>query len=605
MKKILEKKYKLIIFVVLAFMLVVSALNAWNDSAIYDETAHIPAAYSYLKFHELRLNPEHPPLIKDMAAFPLMFMGLNFDTAQSFWTENPDGQWDAGHSFLYASGNDPDQIIFWSRIPIVILSLVFGLFIFFWARQLAGKLVGLFALALYAFDPNILGHNHFVTTDLGIAAFTAFAFYFFLKFVKDPKWKNVFLAGLFVGLLQLAKFSSIVAFPIFALAAIVYPLVKINKEKVTSNWKFRLKGLGEYIGKGAIIFALSLVVVWMFYFLNFFHTPPEKYLQIVNYVFPATDFQMNNKILATLGKNYFAQPFGEYALGMLMVFKRVAGGNGVYYLGQVTSKAFMSYFPVVFLLKEPLASLIFMIFALLFSLSEIGRRAFKASLLGAKMAWEKLVHFVRTRIVYLSMFMFIVLYAYVSITGNLNIGFRHLFPILPFIYILTAKTVLDFARNVNNKKGDMLVNLSLVFLIVFLISSAVFSYPSYTSYFNELADGSKNGYHFVTDSNADWGQDLKRLKVFLDQHPEIGRIRVDYFGGGDPTYYLGKKYTEWHDYSRPIESGWYAVSTDFLQGSLYDKAKTDNESYRWLENLTPAYQIGTSILVYNVNRNNL
>ncbi len=605
MKKFLEKKYKLIVFIILSFMLIVSVLNAAKDSAIYDETAHIPAAYSYLKFHELRLNPEHPPLIKDLAALPLMFMKLNFDTTQSFWTESPDGQWDAGRSLLYESGNNPDRIIFWSRIPIVILSVVFGLFIFLWARQLGGKLVGLFALSLYAFDPNILGHNHFVTTDLGIAAFIAFAFYFFLKFIKYPSWKNVAWAGLFLGLLQLAKFSSLVIFPIFAFAGIVYPLVKINKDKTIANWKFRLKNLGEYVGKGLLIFIISLLVVWLVYFLNFFNTPQEKYQQIINYNFNSTDYAVNNSLLTALGNNYFIRPMGEYALGVLMVFKRVAGGNGVYYLEQVATKAFLSYFPVVFFLKESLAGLFFMLFALIFGLSNLGKKSFQTLRLGIKTAWEKLADFLRTKIVYISMFLFIVLYSYVSITGNLNIGFRHLFPILPFIYILTAKMVLDFAKNVNNKKGDMLVDLSLVFIILFLISSTVFSYPSYTSYFNELAGGPKNGYRFVTDSNADWGQDLKRLKVFLDEHPEIGRIRVDYFGGGDPAYYLGRKYTPWHDYSRPIESGWYAISTNFLQGSVYDKAKADNESYRWLKNLTPKYQIGTSILVYEVDKNKL
>lgn len=605
MKRILEKKYKTIIFVILAFFSIVSILNASNDSAIYDETAHIPAGYSYLKFHELRLNPEHPPLIKDISAIPLIFMKLNFDTGESFWTESPDGQWDAGRSFLYGSKNDPDRIIFWSRIPIVILSIVFGLFIFFWARQLAGKLAGLFALFLYAFDPNILGHNHFVTTDLGIAAFIAFSFYFFMKFVKDPTWKNVAWAGLFLGLLQLAKFSSIIIFPIFAFAGIVYPLVKINKDKALSNWKFKLKELGKYIGKSLLIFMLSILVVWLVYFLNFFNTPQDKYLQITNYVFDSSNYPLQNSVLNALGKNNFTQPLGEYALGMLMVFKRVAGGNGVYYMGQVTTKAFLSYFPVVFLIKEPIASLIFMLSALLYGFSKIGRGAIKSSRLGIKNAWEKLAHFLRTKIVYISMFLFIVLYSYVSVTGNLNIGFRHLFPILPFIYILTAKTIISLGKKINNKKGDFVFNFSFTILALFLAATTIFSYPGYTSYFNEAVGGSKNGYHFVTDSNADWGQDLKRLKIFLGEHPEIGRIRLDYFGGGDPAHYIGKKYTAWHDYSRPIESGWYAVSTNFLQGSVYDKAKADGESYRWLQNIKPSYQIGTSILVYEIDKNNL
>jgi 4-amino-4-deoxy-L-arabinose transferase-like glycosyltransferase len=95
------------------------------------------------------------------------------------------------------------------------LSLILGLFIFKWTRELAGIGAGLFALILYAFDPNILGHNHYVTTDLGIAAFVVFAFYYFLRFIKDPTWKNVFILGIFLSLVQLAKFSSILILPIF------------------------------------------------------------------------------------------------------------------------------------------------------------------------------------------------------------------------------------------------------------------------------------------------------------------------------------------------------------------------------------------------------
>jgi predicted membrane-bound dolichyl-phosphate-mannose-protein mannosyltransferase len=180
-KNFIEKKYKWIVVGLLLFMLVVSVLNARNDSLIYDEDAHIPAAYSYLTEHDIRLNPEHPPLLKDLAAIPLLFLNLNFDTSQPFWSENAnDAQWNAGKYFLYGAGNNPDKIIFWSRIPFILLSLLLGFFIFKWTKKIAGTLAGLLALTLFAFDPNILGHNHFVTTDIGIAAFTVFSFYYFL-----------------------------------------------------------------------------------------------------------------------------------------------------------------------------------------------------------------------------------------------------------------------------------------------------------------------------------------------------------------------------------------------------------------------------------------
>ena len=124
MKKIIEKNYLLIIIAVLGFMTVVSILNANNDSLIYDEDAHIPAGYSYLTQQDIRLNPEHPPLLKDLAAFPLLFINPKLDTTQDFWTKDnaDDGQWNAGKSFLFGGDNNPDQIIFWSRLPIVFLS---------------------------------------------------------------------------------------------------------------------------------------------------------------------------------------------------------------------------------------------------------------------------------------------------------------------------------------------------------------------------------------------------------------------------------------------------------------------------------------------------
>lgn len=111
-----------------------------------------------------------------------------------------------------------------------------------------------------------------------------------------------------------------------------------------------------------------------------------------------------------------------------------------------------------------------------------------------------------------------------------------------------------------------------------------------------------NGYKYVTDSNADWGQDLKRLQKFLNAHPEIDKLRLNYFGMADLNYYLGEKYVAWWDSKRPLEAGWYGISTLFLQESIYDLRRADNTSYRWLKNKKPDYQVGTSILIYYVNK---
>ena len=638
MKNILEKNYKVIVGVILGFMAIVSLLNAWNDSAIFDEVAHIPAAYSYVTQHEIRLNPEHPPLLKDLAGLStLLFVHPHFDVSgRAFWDGTlpgkwDEGQWAAGRYLLYGAGNNPDLIIFWARFPIVFLSLLFGWFLFRWGRELAGTMAGLMALTLYAFDPNVLGHNHFVTTDLGIAAFMAFAFYHYLKFIRYPTWKNILLAGFFIGLMELAKFSFIVAFPIFGLAAIIYPLVINVPEEEKDASYFRLKKLGEYIGKGALVFALSLAVVWVVYEANNFNMTQATASQVVEANFPVTDSGSSkeiytNKVLHFLADHSLTRHFTDFGIGIGYVFRRVSGGNGAYFMGQVSSQGFRAYFPTVFAIKESVPALFLMLLALILSLITVVKTFWKTfDREFFRKNWDNIRKFLHTHIVEFSLFFFVLLYAYTAVTSNLNIGFRHLFPILPFAYLLAARKIAGLLKNkvfhhkavasyehnspqvmelaeqeVHEHQRIKIFSVAFILLFGYLIYGTVAAYPYYMSYFNESVGGPTNGYHYVTDSNADWGQDLKRLQGFLNDHPEIGAIRTDYFGGGDPAYYLGDKYMQWSDDKRPIEPGWYAISVNFLQGSLYDTAKPNNESYRWLQNKKPLYRAGTSILIYYI-----
>lgn len=588
------------------FVLTVSLLNAKNDSAIFDETAHIPAGYSYLTQHDMRLNPEHPPLIKALAAFPLLFLGLHFDTAQPYWTTDVNGQWDAGRAFLYNSGNDWNAILFWSRAPLVLLSIALGLFLFWWGKRWTGSVFGgLVAFTLAVFDPNILGHNHYVTTDVGIAAFMAFSVYFFLEFVKAPTWKNVLLGGFFLGLVHLAKFSSVLLLPLFVLVILVYPLF-LRKDAL--GGASRIQKLGEYFGKGVLAFCVSMIVVWIAYAGFFYATPKDVAQKTIDFYFSPTDprgsVTIVNTALETLNAHTITRPFAEYGLGVAMVFKRVAGGNGAYFMGQVSSKAFPAYFPTVFTLKETLSFLALLVCASFFALWRTVRSVTAPSSAPFwKTRLEKLSAFLTADPTSWVILAFVFLYSYISITGNLNIGFRHLFPILPFLYLFVAKQVTD-ALSLAMRRGQETLHNALAFtttaLLLLLIATTVWAYPYYMSYFNPLAGGSMNGYRYATDSNADWGQDLNRLHDWVIEN-NIDKIHVDYFGGGDILKIVGKdRAILWWDSKRPIEPGWYAISVNFSQGSIYDTTKKDEDSYRWLKDYTPVAQVGTSILIYHV-----
>ena len=60
----------------LIFIFLMAFFSMRDDSATMDEVAHLPAGYSYLTQKDMRLNPEHPPLMKDLAAIPLLFIKI-------------------------------------------------------------------------------------------------------------------------------------------------------------------------------------------------------------------------------------------------------------------------------------------------------------------------------------------------------------------------------------------------------------------------------------------------------------------------------------------------------------------------------------------------
>lgn len=615
----IRKQAPLLVTGILVFHFILSFLVSSQESMTYDEKAHIPAAYSYVRYGDMRLNPEHPPLIKDLSGLFLLPLGLDFPLTSSEWQNGYNEQWAVGDMFINCSRpeiacNDADTILFFSRIPIIILAVILGTFLFLWTKELGGALAGVFAVTLYAFDPNIIAHSHYVTTDIGSAAFIFFSFYFFLRFLKDPTLRTMLFSGIFLGLAELTKFSAVLLFPVFGLFTILYALTRIQGNTDSrSSWRFKMTNLWRYLFSygGSVI--ICFAVIWVGYALNTIGMPAEKVIEHADLFLsqPNAPARITHDLIVGMAHSPILLPFAEYFVGIAKVFSRVAAGNVHYFLGTVSVDASPWYFPVVFFLKETLPFLFLLFATALYSLY----RMVKHSHVRRGSIFTFLSHsFQQHTTSYIAVF-FILFYSYVSITGNLTIGFRHLFPILPFLYLLIGKTLADFYKR-HREEPHTHQLIAIIYGIIFfsIMTIPLLTYPSYLSYFNAIAGGHQNGYHYVTDSNYDWGQDLKYLKKFVEKYnapcpsgiacilkPPIDKIRVDYFGGSDPKYYLGDKYIPWWGGRRPIEPGWYAICTFFYQESLYKKLDSGELNYSWLKDKTPVARAGDSFLIYYIS----
>jgi len=597
--------------------------SAQTESATMDELAHIPSGYSYVKYLDYRLNPEHPPLLKALSAVPLLFTELIFPTDNSAWTTEINGQWDMGTSFLYQSGNDANLIVLLARIFPIILTLLLGLLVFIWAKEIIGPRFAFIPFFLFIFSPNVLAHGHYVTTDIAATFGVVFATYMFIKALLTGTRSFYVWSGIAFGIAQLLKFSNVLLIPFFIVISLIYAIaVFLEKRKIGAS------GIHAFISdiwRRSIVpllwtACIGFVVIYAVYFVFTLHYPVEKQLSDTKFILGSYSSEMVRNIEISLVQNPVTRPFAHYALGLLMVGQRASGGNTGYFMGEVSSTGWWYYFPLVFIMKETIPALIIIFSTLIFGIYFFFKKIYEYH----SHIFSSFFSFAYKNLHVSAMILFIGIYWFMSMRSPLNIGMRHIIPTLPFFYILSA---IWLKRWVKKPEQNMIASffrpvakiMIISLLLVWSFTETVSTAPHFLSYFNEPSGGLYEGYRRATDSNYDWGQDLKLLSSWAKEN-NIQKIAIDYFGGGNPKYYLGDSIVEywWSEKGNPKDQNieWFAVSINSLENALGTPVpgfeRKEKDSYTWLTDEraitkkgigqvpTPDYRIGTSIFIYHL-----
>lgn len=581
LEKLSEKQKKYItaglVFLILLTMFLVALFSSRGafgnpgDSGSVDEVAHIPSGYSYVKYGDFRLNPEHPPLAKAIAGLPLALMP-DINGPKDDWSWNGINQWEAGWYMIYEAGNDPAKVLFWSRLPMMLLMIGLGLFIYKWARELFGRKTALFTLLLFAFYPDVIAHGRLVTTDIAAAFGFVVGTYYFSKAIEKKTWNWIVIGAAAFALAQLLKFSAFLLFFVFLILIVIRA---IQEKKSKGFWS----PFWSYFKTYFWVSLISLFFVWLVYIPFTWNTPVNIEHQLIETNLTAdhkTLFFRN--MLHSLEGNVVTRALAHYLLGVIMVFMRVAGGNATFIMGHLSDKSIAWFFPVAWLIKTPITIIILFLTSIV---AYIARKKTKEN------AWIGSLLLTP-----------IIIYWAFTLKGSLNIGIRHLMPTIPFVLLVIAYLVYPVF---NNAKKYLSQKIILVILAVYLIVSTMSYYPGFVGYFNESVPRDDR-HNYLVDSSLDWGQDLLRLKKYVDDN-NIKSIKVDYFGGSQTDYYLPQA-REWHSSYGPT-TGWIAVSATFYQSSKLYGEMEGKWSYSWLDNIKPETIIGGSILVFNVTSQDL
>lgn len=546
-----KTKVNIIAALLLTIFAILAITSIWPDrkSATADELAHhIPVGYVLLSKGDFKMDPSQPPLSRYLAALPLkLFMNLNMPDDKEEWRREDRSEF--GKDFFYKYNDQPHRMLFYSRCSFILIGIICGIVLFFMARDFYGERAALFSLFLYSLSPDMLAHTRLSTADMTATCFILLSVYTFWKFVCNKSVKNMVIAGICMGLAQLSKYTALLLYPIFILLA-VFELPSIVAGKKVRLFK-----------KLLVIFIVSIIVLWAGYgfdfdpILNDTMRVQEKLGIAHNFAQKIVPF-WNERMSQALDYALFnvPVPLGAHMQGILGVIKHGHEGRSVYFLGEWSSRGNILYFVASFLVKTPIPSIIF-IFTGLFLVFKrgVGRNE----------------RFLLTMI------------AVIFITASLSklqLGHRYILAMYPFCFILAGRSM-DLWKK--------LYKIPVTVLMVWYAASAVWIWPHYLNYFNEVIGGPKNGYLYFRDSNVDWGQDLPALAAYMKKE-NVEKIKLLYFWPADPKSY-GIEYNEFTDEDRLAPN----------DGEVYVIDIHSFGTVKWGKRYEPSAHIGYSMFVYD------
>jgi hypothetical protein len=419
-----------------------------------------------------------------------------------------------GESFMRRNADRYHHVFFAARLVVVLLSVLLGLLVWFFARRLYGARGAVLALALYAFAPDAIAHGGLATLEISTALGFLASVYACWRFARTSIRAGSARPGrLLTFLTRFSAFALVLCSPA--------PAVLVKRRP-------------EPGGAGPRARAHDPLALAAGYAGQISFRPLQHYQFVAVIRRPAAGG-------SALG---FPSPTPDHGLDW-QTYNGQRGQNPAYLFGRVRAEPVWYYFPIAILCKWPLgflAALLARAGLMVVSIRGRARRAREMLVLGPP------VLFLLGAMFFLS----------------LDVGVRYVFPLLPFLCVWCGGLIARAHRGAPRWAKPRVMARGAVALAVLVAIESVSAAPWQLSFFNRLAGGPGGGYRILNDSNVDWGQGLIALRAEM-KRLHLGRIHLTYHGTTDPAMY-GIDYVPYFGGKPGPESDWLAVSSYYFVG---------------------------------------
>ena len=515
-----------------------------NNSLTPDEIAHPVAGLAYWERGEFALFHHNPPFIKLCMALPLMDQEFKRDYHRLRYQAGKRPEFDVGRDFMYANGLEFHDWIQRSRWVVMGFLLLGGLVLYLWGKELFGPQGGLLSLFLWAISPMVVAHGGLATTDIGATVMGFSSAYLFWRYLKDPTWPRALGLGVVFGLTLASKFTMLLLAPIFVLVWFSQkpfpPIPHLASITLLSllvlNTCYGFQGVGTRLGDIHFISPTFGAPVMKEGPLR---TPHAD--EVTEH--PWLGVPTGNRFRGTLLEGLPLPIPVEYLRGVDAQRKDFESGWYSYFRGETRSPGWWYYYLYGLIVKSPLGTLTLFVFAvgLIFS-----RPDFRLSVREELLLWLPLFAFQFT----------------VAVNTGMNHHLRYALPSFPFLFLIAGR----LGRAYPLKDG--VLKLLILCCCCWNLLSVGRNHPQQLAYFNELVGGPSLGHLHMAESSIDWGQDLFRLKRWLEENPQARPFHLTYHNLVDPEVY-GIEVNPIPPVGPGPKPGWYGVSTNTMLGLSY------------------------------------
>ena len=542
------------------------------NGPIATEMGHLVAGISHIESGSYDLMAVNPPLVRTIAAIPVVASGPRYN-----WSRyNPDplvrAEHMVGRDFVRANGAHSLRLLARARHACIPFSLLGAVICYAWASELYGVGGGLLSATLWCTCPFVLGQGSLILPDVPAAAVGLAAAYAFRLPLTSPTMLNGIVAGATLGLGVLCKTTLLVLCPVFVMFWIA------------SCVRIPVAQLGQRVTCAVLQFLSCLAVLNLGY-------------AFTNAGVPLKDFRFHSIVLSgrpdwqtarTAGGNRFRGTVWEqipvplpaaFVRGLDKQKSDFEGKEYSFLAGRWKLGGWWYYYLVGLLCKLPIGTLLLFFTACVLTITP-----------------QALRRVTRDELLVLASMIAIV--AFVSAHTGFSHHVRYVVPALGFAYVWIGKAAWLLTKGWFGR-------IAVCGCAVGAVCSSMAVFPISFSYANELIGGPERASEYFSESNVAWGQDLLRLKKWMDDNPDLGKPFLIDYGYFEPEI-LGISY-QTVSFSQNLalantmagtvttpQPGWYVINVCMLHNG--------GHRFDYLRHLKPLATIGFSYNVYYLSQ---